>query len=716
MKKEIICTLGPASMNERTVVRLEELGVNLFRINLSHTRFRDLEGIINFLRSKTSVPLCLDTEGAQIRTGNLSGGEIFLKEQSLARIQRRPVTGDAANFNLYPLDIIDKLRAGDHLTLDFNSILVQVIAKEDEFITIRVLNEGLVGQNKAVSLQRDIDLPALTEKDFLALSLGKKMGINHAAISFVNQAADVSQARKLMDRDAFIISKIETIKGMANLEKIAEESDALLLDRGDLSRQVPIESIPAAQKDFIRRTKETKARIYVATNLLESMVSAPVPTRAEVNDIFNTLVDGADGLVLAAETAIGSYPVDCAVMVSRVIKKFLDFSGKSLSSDTLIAPHGGRLINRVISNPDNDKIKSYKALKVDKTTLLDLEQIAIGTFSPIEGFMKKQELESVLKGYRLLNGEVWTLPIILQVNKQEAANFKTGETVSLASKEDGWIYGLLHIEDIYTYDLDELSQSFFQTKDPAHPGPQSLRNKDNLFLGGKIDLIKRLPSKHKYFEFTPAEAREIFKAKGWTKIVAFHTRNVIHRAHEHIQNLAFRNCHCDGLFIHPVIGPKKRGDYRYELILKTYELMINKYYPKGKAVLGGFSSYSRYGGPREAVFTALCRKNFGCSHFIVGRDHTGVGNYYEPDAAAKLFAKLGDIGIKPIFFNKVHYCRECNTYVEECSHENQDALNISGTEARQMLQAGKMPPAWFMREGISQLIIDEIAKGEEAFI
>ena len=208
----------------------------------------------------------------------------------------------------------------------------------------------------------------------------------------------------------------------------------------------------------------------------------------------------------------------------------------------------------------------------------------------------------------------------------------------------------------------------------------------------------------------------IFECKEWSKIAGFHTRNAIHRAHEYLQISALEKYNLDGLLIHPVIGPKKINDFRPNVILESYQLMLNEYYPKGKVVLGAFSAYSRYAGPREAVFTALCRKNFGCSHFIVGRDHTGVKNYYEPEAAHKLFDKLGDLGITPIFYNSVHYCRKCDRYVEKCEHGAGEYLSISGTQARKMLLAKKQPPEWFLRDKISRMILEKIEKGIDVFV
>ena len=724
MDKEIICTLGPASMNDRTISRLEEAGVNLFRINLSHTQLKDLNRVICFIQNRTQVPICLDTEGAQIRTGILDRDNVFLPENSIIRIPETPIKGNEKSFNFCPYDIAKELKVGDLVSIDFNSMLGQIIDKESDCIFMRVLTEGAIGSNKAVTIERDIRMAPLTKKDYKALEIGRKLGIRHVALSFANRASDVDEIRTVAGKDNFVISKIECINGIVNLEEIAGRSNALLIDRGDLARQVPIELVPSLQKNIIHRAKKVKAKIYVATNLLESMTKLSIPTRAEVNDIFNTLADGADGLVLAAETAIGSYPVNCAVTVSRIIKQFHSFRNVRWSSPKkilaehsllLLEPHGGVLVNRVNNNPEVEQIQQYKTLEVDQAILMSAEQIAIGTFSPLEGFMNKKNVDSVLKSFTLSDGVIWPIPIVLQISKDQASDLNIGNKVALVLKGTKEIYAVLHIEDIYSYDLDKMALETFQTTDLNHPGVQLLKERGNYFLGGKIELIKRLDFKYPHLGFTPRQARIIFESKGWSKIVGFHTRNVIHRVHEHIQNLAFEKYYCDGLFIHPAVGAKQRGDYTANIILKTYQLMVDKYYPKGKVVLAAFQNYSRYAGPREAVFTALCRKNFGCSHFIVGRDHTGLRKYYAPDAAQKLFKQLGDIGIVPIFFDEMYYCKKCNQYLEKCEHNHQDILNISGTKGRQMLGMGKTPPVWFMREDVASLILSEIGKNNKVF-
>jgi pyruvate kinase len=725
---EILCTIGPASLNDYTLTRLAELGAKLFRINLSHTKLQDLPAVIRFIQRTTSVPICLDTEGAQIRTGDLLKSDVFLPENALIRVyghSLRTVPHDSLAINFYPQDFLEKIEVGDFLSIDFNSVLAQVVHKDPQGLTLRIITEGRVGKNKAVSiLNRTIVLPPLTEKDRRALSLGARMGIRYVALSFASRGTDIDELLSLSSKGAFVISKIESLVGLSHLEEIAAKSNALLIDRGDLSREIPIEVIPQVQKYIIQQGKKAGVKVYVATNLLESMVKSPTPTRAEVNDIFTTLMDGADGLVLAAETAIGAYPVHCAMMVSKMIGQFhgfaKDFSLKNLKkSDSflLVEPHGGTLVDRINENLDPLEAKKCTRLDVDQTALLNAEQIAIGTFSPLEGFMTKKEVDSVLRTYRLPNGVVWPLPIVLPVPKGVHAGLKRGEIVSLALAGTDDIYALLHIEDIYIYDLDKMAALAFGTNDPKHPGVQLLNKGGAYFLGGPIELLKRLPSPYKIYELTPREVRLIFENKNWSKVVGFHTRNVIHRAHEFIQMQALEKYHCDGLFVHPIVGPKKKEDYDAGIILESYQWMLEHCYPKGKVLLAAFQNYSRYSGPREAIFTALCRKNFGCSHFIVGRDHTGVENYYRPDDAQRLFERLGkDLGLVPIFFKEQHYCEICESYVETCKHGSRHILKISGTEGRRILTSGKTPPAWFMRPAISKLILNKLKAGKEVFV
>jgi ATP sulfurylase len=721
---EIICTIGPSSLSNDTLLAFEELGVNLLRINLSHTKVDELADTIEYVKSISSIPICIDTEGAQIRTGPLSNSNISLNINNVIDIPAKRVMGTKDQINLYPEGIINDLEIGDLIKVDFGEVVWQIKSKNEQGLIVRVLVGGSIGPNKAVTVDRDIVLPVLTNKDRECLDIGLELGLRNFAISFVNRSYDLDMVREIVGHESHIMSKIECINGVKNFDSIAVKSDSLLIDRGDLSREVMIERIPQLQKDLIQRAKQIDTKIYVATNLLESMVSSAVPTRAEVNDIYNTLNDGVSGLVLAAETAIGSYPKRCVQMVNKVIKQYmnrssihvqLDRSLNSSVSSTLMEPHGGSLVNRLNHKLEADKIVN-KIISVDYSVMSTVEQIAIGSFSPLEGFMIKSEVETVLDEYRMPSGIIWPLPIMLQVKENDLAGIRIGDVLGLTLVGTNEIQAVLYLNEIYKYDLDELALRIYGTNNDAHPGVQILGNNDEYFLGGKIDLVSRNPSSYRYCDLTPIQSRQIFESRGWRNVVGFHTRNVVHRVHEFIQLNALEQYNCDGIFLHPVIGRKKSGDYNADIIMKSYELMVRQHYPQDKVLLSPFHYYSQYAGPREAVFSALCRKNFGCSHFIVGRDHTGVGQYYMPDESQKLFKSLGNIGIKPIFYGEINYCNMCKQYLENCVHADAAISNISGTEARKMFQMGSVPPDWFMRPEISELVLEEIKLGLSVFV
>ncbi len=723
LNKEILCTLGPASMNDRVIGRLEELGVTLFRINLSHTKLADLSRIVDYLGSRTAVPVCFDTEGAQIRTGDLVADNVALRENSIVYSHRLPVPGDSQNFNLYPERIIEKLAVGDFLSIDFNAVLVQIVAKYDDRIAMRVLNGGVVGRNKAVTVERDIFLDTMTRKDRAALELGRKIGIRHVALSFANRGSDVDAVRAVCVPDVFLISKIECHAGLVNLDEIARKSDGLLIDRGDLSREEPLERIPLLQKTIIRRGKALGRKVYVATNLLESMVTSPKPTRAEVNDVINTLIDGADGLVLAAETAIGKDPVACVSMIVKLINEYAGYpsgnafvtgtSRQSGATSLLTEPHGGVLIHREIKPEAAKALAFAERLAVPHSTLLDCQQIALGAFSPLTGFMDSDTLRSVLDTNRLPNGLPWTMPIVLQVHRQQAPSLSPGQRVALTDAQ-GTIYATVDVAEIFSHELGDLAAKWFGTRSPDHPGAAKLFKDGDRFVAGAVSLLRRPPSTHQQYEFTPDETRFIFTHKGWNKVVGLHTRNVIHRAHEHIQLAALEQTGADGLYLNPVIGPKKPGDFMPGPIIKSYQMMIDfGLYPQGKVVFGSFSTYPRYSGPREAVFTALCRKNMGCSHFIVGRDHAGVGNFYRDADYRALFDELDDLGITPVFFHNVGFNAATQRY--SAADSEIDSLPISGTQLREALQRNESLPDWLMRDMIQDMLRAELSANQPLF-
>jgi pyruvate kinase len=715
-KHDLLCTIGPASLNKRVLKQLEKLDVTLFRINLSHTKIDDVAETIQFIQDHSVVPVCLDTEGAQVRTANNFPKDIELLENSFIKISLDYVIGNFSELNLYPRHIVQQIEIGDFINIDFNSAMGQVVEKNQDGVVLRILNSGQIGKNKAVTIQKNILLPPLTEKDVEAVSIGLDMGVRHFALSFANKANDIDLLREITGDEAFIISKIESRNGLENLDEIAAVSDALLIDRGDLSREVPIEKIPATQRKITKRANKLGIKLYVATNLLESMVEKPFPTRAEVNDIYNTLLQGANGLVLAAETAIGKFPVECAKMIDSVIKEFNidelnlknNFSIKA--NDWLIEPHGGKLVLCNANDEDLEKIGKLKIVKVDSNIISDCQMIGTGLFSPIDGFMNRETLKCVLNKNQLPEGDVWTMPILLPVEKMIADGVMIGEEIELQSP-DGNTVAILDIKDIFQYDLDKLSKEWFGTTSNKHPGIDRIQKLGDHFLAGPIKLVTRLTNK---YEMTPTQCRFVFDCKGWRHVVAFHTRNIPHRAHEYIMLDALESTNADGLFINPVFGSKKTGDFLSSAIMKSYQVLIQSgVFPEGKSILGSFSSYSRYAGPREAVFTALCRKNMGCDYLIVGRDHTGVGDYYEKDSVKRFFDTVGEIGISPVFFETIGFDIENKKYLPLDSSTTLESL--SGTRFRKALIERKNVPDWLVQASIQDVLLSMVDKGEKIF-
>lgn len=314
---KILCTLGPSTLNKTFLKQSSNLGISLLRLNLSHIKIENVEKQVNLIRKYTKVPICLDSEGAQIRTGDLKQGK-NLKKNQLIKIYRKN-NFKKSYITFYPDTVYGQLQKRDLLTIDFNSVIIKIIKKNEEYLTGKVVKGGFINGNKAATLNRDIHLPSLTNKDIEAFKIGKKLKIKNFAISFVSHSNDIMRAKKILGNKAKIISKIETFKALENLINITKKTDVILIDRGDLSRQVPLSSIPSWQKIISRVVKKYKCKLYIATNLLETMINSENPTRAEINDIYNCISDGADGLVLAAETAIGKYPVEAVKMIKNNI-------------------------------------------------------------------------------------------------------------------------------------------------------------------------------------------------------------------------------------------------------------------------------------------------------------------------------------------------------------------------------------------------------------
>jgi pyruvate kinase len=321
MSKKILVTLGPTSLNERVVKACSDIGVYTFRINLSHTPENQISGIIDKIRQWTDTPICIDSEGAQIRNEKMSDESIQYKLGDEICIHFDTIIGDKKNISFSPREIARQMKEGDEINIDFNRVKIRIEEILDNSAIATVISGGYVASNKASDINKEVFMPPITDKDKEAIKIGLDKKIHHFALSFANKASDVSLMRELCGPEARIISKIESISALYNLEEILEVTDEILIDRGDLSRQVQIEKIPFLQRLIIKKAHTLKVPVFVATNLLESMVATKDPTRAEVNDVVSSLLMGADGLVLAAETAIGKYPIEAVEMIKRLINE-----------------------------------------------------------------------------------------------------------------------------------------------------------------------------------------------------------------------------------------------------------------------------------------------------------------------------------------------------------------------------------------------------------
>ena len=364
-------------------------------------------------------------------------------------------------------------------------------------------------------------------------------------------------------------------------------------------------------------------------------------------------------------------------------------------------PHGGRLITRQIKK-EADELNEITTIDINTNLAEDILNISKGVFSPIEGFLTKNDLENVITHKRLSDDTPWTIPIVFDYENKK--DIKEGDTVLLKNQETG-LKALLNIEEIYKYDKKEIAENVFRTQEDKHPGVANIYSfKENL-IGGKIDLVESKTRKFDEYNLTPKETRILFKEKGWKEIVAFQTRNPPHIGHEYVQKTALT--FVDGVFINPIIGKKKVGDFKDEVILKSYDTLIKNYYLKERAVLSILRTSMKYAGPREAIHHAIMRKNFGCTHFIVGRDHAGVGNYYGPYDAHDIFSEFPDLGIIPIFFRSFSRCTKCGSVVNDkiCPHEQKYHINFSEKKIRALLREGKVPPEDMIRKEVSDTIL-----------
>jgi len=384
----------------------------------------------------------------------------------------------------------------------------------------------------------------------------------------------------------------------------------------------------------------------------------------------------------------------------------------------MIRPHGGKLIDRMASDKEREdlesRVPSMPKIVLNNREISDLEMIAVGAMSPLEGFMTKEDYVNVLDLMRLSKGLPWTIPVTLAVKEGDGSEYKEGEDVAMVGS-DGNLYGVLHLAQKYHVDKTDEAEKVLLTSDESHPGVKYLQTIGDVYLGGKITVLHR--PKHEEFNnwrLDPKETRVLFKTKGWHRIVAFQTRNPIHRAHEYLQKSALEIC--DALLIHPLMGETKKDDIPGEVRMKCYMTLMENYYPSTRVALSIFPAAMRYAGPREAIFHALLRKNYGCTHFIVGRDHAGVGSFYGTYDAHYIFQEFEpeELDITPLFFDHAFFCKKCGNMAstKTCPHSAEDHVFLSGTKVREMLTRGEMPPPEFTRPEVAAVLMEDAAKTE----
>ena len=377
-----------------------------------------------------------------------------------------------------------------------------------------------------------------------------------------------------------------------------------------------------------------------------------------------------------------------------------------------IAPHGGTLVDLLVTGPEAESIErdaeNRPKITVNERELSDLEMLAVGALSPLRGFVGERDYRSILETMHLENGLAWTIPVTLSLTDEEAKRVGGADAVALVAEEGGRPLAVLEISGVFKRDREREAVAVFGTEDVEHPGVAALHKAGDFCLAGDLKVL-RTPEHDDFLEYrlTPAQTRAAFRERGWRSVVGFQTRNPIHRAHEYIQKCALEIV--DGLLVHPLVGATKADDVPPDVRMRCYEALFDGYYPKDRAMVSVFPAAMRYAGPKEAIWHAIARKNYGCTHFIVGRDHAGVGSYYGTYDAQKIFEQFeaDELGIMPLKFEHSFWCNECEGMgsPKTCPHDAEDRVSLSGTKVREMLRNGERPPQEFSRPEVADILI-----------
>jgi sulfate adenylyltransferase len=385
-----------------------------------------------------------------------------------------------------------------------------------------------------------------------------------------------------------------------------------------------------------------------------------------------------------------------------------------------IAPHGGTLVNLIAEDRERERLSedasSLPHVVVGPRELSDLEMLANGALSPLTGFQGEADYHSILETMHLTNGLPWTIPVTLSLPDVQADEIVKSERIALVAGDGEAPLAVLEVSEIFTRDREKEAKAVFGTEDPSHPGVAALREAGDRCVAGQLRVLQ-LPPHDDFVDYrlTPSQTRAEFARRGWSRAVGFQTRNPIHRAHEYIQKCALEIV--DGLLVHPLVGATKGDDVPADVRMRCYEVLFEGYYPKDRAMISVFPAAMRYAGPKEAIWHAIARKNYGCTHFIVGRDHAGVGSFYGTYDAQKIFEEFepDELGITPLKFEHSFWCNRCEGMgsPKTCPHGEEDRVSLSGTKVREMLRAGTKPPQEFSRPEVAQILIDAM-RGQPA--